>query len=189
MRVIAGSLGGRILKAPRGSRTRPTADRVREALFSMLGSMSNASVLDLYAGTGALGIEALSRDAGRAVFVERAHAALSCLRDNISTLGLGERALVVPMVVERASGEMARLGPFDLIFCDPPWAMVPQVWRLLANFGIEGYLASAGRLVLEHPEKLTVTPETFGPLSLVRTRIWGGSAATILQRDVRPGHC
>ncbi len=88
MRVIAGRFGGRRLAAPRGSGTRPTSDRVREALFSMLGEIEGASVLDLFAGTGALGIEALSRGAASAVFVERDPAALSALRANLATLGL-----------------------------------------------------------------------------------------------------
>jgi 16S rRNA (guanine966-N2)-methyltransferase len=88
MRVIAGRFRGRRLTAPRGSGTRPTADRVREALFSMLGEIEGASVLDLFAGTGALGIEALSRGAASAVFVERDPAALAALRANLAALGL-----------------------------------------------------------------------------------------------------
>ena len=84
MRVVAGEYKGRRLVAPRGSRTRPTADRVREALFSMLGDVSGARVLDLYAGSGALGIEALSRGAESAVFVERDRAALAALVPNVA---------------------------------------------------------------------------------------------------------
>src|ERR1700758_5362053 len=93
MRVIAGTLGGRRLKAPPGRATRPTSDRVREALFSMLGELDGERVLDLFAGSGALGIEALSRGAARAVFVERGAAAGRVLRENLGSLGLGpERA-------------------------------------------------------------------------------------------------
>src|SRR4051794_34321986 len=93
MRVIAGTLGGRRLKTPAGRGTRPTSDRVREALFSMLGELGGARVLDLFAGTGALGIEALSRGAGRAVFVERDTRAAAVLSENLAALGLGlERA-------------------------------------------------------------------------------------------------
>ena len=87
MRVVAGEFGGRRLRAPRGAGTRPTADRVREALFSMLGDVSGARVLDLYAGSGALGIEALSRGAASAVFVERDAQAAATIRRNLDELG------------------------------------------------------------------------------------------------------
>src|ERR1700674_233430 len=89
MRVIAGSHGGRRLKAPAGRRTRPTSERVREALFAMLGPLGGETVLDLFAGTGALGIEALSRGAGRVVFVERDRAAALALSENLEALGIG----------------------------------------------------------------------------------------------------
>ena len=93
MRVVAGTLGGRRLRAPRGTDTRPTSDRVREAVFSMLGPLDGMRVLDLFAGSGALGIEALSRGATHAVFVERTRPALDVLRANLEALGLGpERA-------------------------------------------------------------------------------------------------
>src|SRR5580704_10651585 len=89
MRVIAGTLGGRRLRAPAGRATRPTSDRVREALFSMLGEIDGARVLDLFAGSGALGIEALSRGAAHAVFVERDAGAAAVLRENLRALGVG----------------------------------------------------------------------------------------------------
>src|SRR5262245_37711296 len=95
MRVIAGELGGRRLQAPRGRTTRPTSDRVREALFAMLGELRGARVLDLFAGSGALGIEALSRGAERTVFVERDAAALGALSANLDSLGLGDRCVEV----------------------------------------------------------------------------------------------
>ena len=94
MRVIAGELGGRRLATPRGDATRPTSERVREALFSMLGRSDGLRVLDLFAGSGALGIEALSRGAAHATFVERSAPALAALRANLAALGLGERASV-----------------------------------------------------------------------------------------------
>ena len=120
MRVIAGRLGGRKLVAPRGLSTRPTSDRVREALFSALGAVTGARVLDLFAGTGALGVEAISRGAARAVFVESARPALAALRENLGALGLAESARVVPQLAERALGAVIAEGPFDLIFADPP---------------------------------------------------------------------
>jgi 16S rRNA (guanine966-N2)-methyltransferase len=122
MRVTGGELGGRRLVAP-PSGVRPTADRVREALFARLSDLDGVCVLDLYAGTGALGIEALSRGAERAVFVERSHASLAALRRNLRTLELDERARVVRgdvrSALRRLSGEGLR---FDLVLADPPYA-------------------------------------------------------------------
>lgn len=150
MRVIAGSLGGRPLVAPRGDGTRPTTDRVREALFSILGELRAARVLDLYAGTGALGIEALSRGAAHAVLVEQARPALTALRTNLTNLGLLTRATVVATSVTRALPTLATLGPFDLVLCDPPWAIVDEALDALAALGAAGALAPEGRIVLEH---------------------------------------
>src|SRR5882724_5521373 len=121
MRVIAGRLGGRALKAPAGDATRPTGARVKEALFSILGDMSALSVLDLYAGSGALGIEAVSRGAGSVVFVESARPALACLRENLTKLGLESVASVLPLRVESALPRLRKYGPFGLVLCDPPW--------------------------------------------------------------------
>jgi len=117
VRVVAGEFKGRRLYAPRGSRTRPTADRVREALFSMLGDVSGARVLDLYAGSGALGIEALSRGAESAVFVERDAKALDALRRNLDATGA--RGAVRREDVARFLSRPE--GTFDLVFADPPY--------------------------------------------------------------------
>ncbi len=121
MRVIAGRHRGRRLKAPRGSGTRPASARVREAVFSSLGEgVRDADVLDLYAGSGSFGIEALSRGGRSAVFVERARPALACLRSNLSELGIDD-ALVVPAAVERYLSRPGEDRRFDLVFADPPW--------------------------------------------------------------------
>jgi 16S rRNA (guanine966-N2)-methyltransferase len=117
VRVVAGEFRGRRLAAPRGVRTRPTADRVREALFSMLGDVSGARVLDLYAGSGALGIEALSRGAGSAVFVERDPRAVAAIERNLESLGLQQDVKRQDAVRFLRSGS----GTFDLVFCDPPY--------------------------------------------------------------------
>ncbi len=124
MRVTGGALAGRRLSAPRGRGTRPSSDRTRESLFARLPPFEGrvADVLDLYAGSGALGIEALSRGAERAVFVERAGAALACLRKNLRELDLVEQAEVVGAPVRAALGRLARAGRrFDLILADPPY--------------------------------------------------------------------
>src|SRR3954467_6793389 len=114
MRVVAGAYKGRRLHAPRGRRTRPTADRVREALFSILGDVSGLRVLDLYAGSGALGIEALSRGASAAVFVEFARPALASLRENLTKLGLDDVATTLPVRVESAAAKLGHHAPFEL---------------------------------------------------------------------------
>jgi 16S rRNA (guanine966-N2)-methyltransferase len=121
MRVIAGSAKGRRLLGPDTSDTRPVTDRAKEALFSALGErVTGAQVLDLYAGSGAIGIEALSRGAARAVFVEKGRKALDALRHNLNTVGF-TNGMVIGQSVEAYVGS-AR-GEFDLVFCDPPWAM------------------------------------------------------------------
>jgi 16S rRNA (guanine966-N2)-methyltransferase len=135
MRIVAGELRGRRLAAPADGSIRPTTDKVREAIFNALASLDvivDARVADLYAGTGALGIEALSRGAAHCTFVERARASLASLNDNIRSLGLGDRARVVvgdPVTVA------SRLD-VDVVFADPPYGF--DDWpRLLAAFGPE----------------------------------------------------
>ncbi len=120
MRIIAGAWRGRPLLAPPGQATRPTSDRAREALFSMLqsrlGSFEGLEVADLFAGTGALGLEALSRGAARCTFVETDRAALDILRRNATALGAGERADIRPQDAARIAG-----GPYHLVLIDPPY--------------------------------------------------------------------
>ena len=119
MRVVAGEYGGRRLKAPPGLDTRPTADRVREALFSILGPVDGLRVLDLYAGSGALGIEALSRGAAEAVFVDSSRTAVDVIRENLTALGADSGEVVRRDVLAwlRSADDPA----FDLVFCDPPY--------------------------------------------------------------------
>ncbi len=124
MRVVAGLAGGRRLRAPTGRKVRPTSERVREALFNALGSLdavAGATVLDLFAGTGALGIEALSRGAASAVFVDADPQSISTIRENLAATGLGERARVVQADVLRyLSGGTAKAA--DVALADPPYA-------------------------------------------------------------------
>lgn len=152
MRVIAGEARGRRLKAPTAG-TRPMADRIKEALFSSLGDVNGYSVLDLYAGSGALGLEALSRGAKRGVFVENAREAIVKLRQNIATCDFEDRCEVqwidVPTFLSRPG-----LERFDLIFVDPPYAtptaaVVADLERIVTN----GYLADAGRVVVHRQTK------------------------------------
>ena len=126
MRVVAGALKSRALKAPKGDATRPTSDRVRESLFAVLGDVSGIVVLDLYAGSGALAIEAISRGAERAVCVEMARPALSVIRENVIALGIEARLHVVARKVEDSATALASHGPFALVLIDPPYADVPS---------------------------------------------------------------
>jgi len=179
LRVIAGELGGRRLSAPRGQTTRPTAARVREALFSILGPLDGARVLDLYSGTGALAIEALSRGAERAVLVEHDRHALVSLRENVETLGLASRTLVVPLRLPRALANALTAGPFNLVLCDPPWADLDAASKVLARLPAEGALAADARVVLEHANR-DETPTVPG-LSLVERRAWGDTCVTLFR--------
>lgn len=154
MRVIAGRFGGRRLRAPAGVGTRPTAERVREALFSFLGPLDGARALDLFAGSGALGIEALSRGARCAVFVERARPALDCLRRNLSDLALGEKeARILRGDARAALRQLAAQGMrFDLVLLDPPYGgglLAPVLQGLLDH----ALLAPGARVIVERERR------------------------------------
>ncbi|MBI4935121.1 MAG: 16S rRNA (guanine(966)-N(2))-methyltransferase RsmD [Actinobacteria bacterium] len=170
MRVISGEFGGRRLVAPEGTTTRPTTDKVRQAVFNSLGSMGvveGAVVADLYAGSGALGIEALSRGAERCLFVERDRSALHALRDNIAALGLAERATV------HATDVMAwvpAMRGVDIAFVDPPYAF--DSWpALLALLQVD--------LVVAEADDPVDAPEGWDQL---RSRRYGRTWVTLLQR-------
>lgn len=171
MRVVAGELGGRRLLAPRGHRVRPTSDRVREAIFSALGDVEGASVLDLYCGTGALAIEALSRGAARATLVDRdTRAALG----NVERLGLGERAALVPADVGRwlvAQPEAPDPPSFDLIFVDAPYRLADRVGQLLDSH-LPRLLGAGGRAIVESGAR---QPLRLGSLSRLRQRRYGSA--------------
>jgi 16S rRNA (guanine966-N2)-methyltransferase len=132
MRIVAGRHKGRRLRAPAGAGTRPTADRVREAVFSILGPIDGLRVLDLYAGSGALGLEALSRGAASATFVESARPALTAIRANLDATG-EEAEVVTSDAVQwlRAASDGERA--FDLVFCDPPYDAAARIAQPLAD--------------------------------------------------------
>jgi 16S rRNA (guanine(966)-N(2))-methyltransferase RsmD len=148
MRVVAGIYGGRRLGAPPGSVTRPTSDRVREALFSVLGpSVREARVLDLYAGSGALGIEALSRGAASAVFVDRSRQAIQAVRANLEALSI--EADVRPIEARAAlRAASARREAYDLVFLDPPYRHTAGLGRELSE-ALVAVLAPGARVVTE----------------------------------------
>lgn len=141
LRVIAGTARGRRLKVPAGRVTRPTAERVREALFNII-EVAGKSFLDVFAGSGAVGIEALSRGAGQATFIEKHPRALKALQENLASTGLGDRAEVMAMDVFRALPKLTSAGRrFDFIFMDPPYEqglvakVLPWFVRLLTGEG------------------------------------------------------
>ena len=170
MRVVAGTFKGRRLTAPRGTRTRPTADRVREALFSMLGDVGGARVLDLYAGSGALGIEALSRGADSAVFVERDAQAVAAIERNLAAVGV-EANLVRQDVVRF----LARAdGAFDLVFCDPPYDSAAGLAGPLAEH-LPALCAEDARIVTESDKRNPLIL----PLPLVVERTYGDTRIAI----------
>lgn len=167
-RIIAGSAGGRSLRTPKGDRTRPTSDRVREALFSALaarGALAGARVLDLYAGSGALGLEALSRGAFRATFVETDRAAAGLIRTNAATLGLREAVVATTRVESFLAG--GGHAAYDLVFLDPPYALATDaVESALAMLVTGGWLAPEALVVLE---RSTRSAEPAWPLGLAGT--------------------
>ena len=157
MRVIAGSAKGRRLIGPGTSDTRPLTDWAKEALFSALGDrVVGAQVLDLYAGSGSIGIEALSRGAAQAVFVEKGRKALDALRHNLATVGL-TNAVVVGQSVE-AYVASAR-GVFDLVFCDPPWVMATDDVEQVMN-GVDRITATGAVFIVQRraPDREPVPP-------------------------------
>ena len=178
MRVIAGSAGGtRLAPVPRG--VRPTSDRVRESLFNSLGQFfEGGGVLDLYAGTGALAIEALSRGSGYAVFVERDRGARAVIHENLRRTGFADRAEVLGGEVEAVLGRLVGRGDrFDLIFADPPYRIAAEVGGILHR--LRSLLALGGRVAIESGE---APVEGAGGKKGV-TRRYGGSFITILDRS------
>lgn len=166
MRIVAGALGGRVLHAPPGRDTRPTSEKVREALFNILGPPGDdAHVLDLFAGSGALGLEALSRGAARAVFVDRGRPALAALRRNVDELGVADRA---ELVAADAVAFLARrpAAPWRWIFVDPPYRTDLARRVLDALAAAPDALAERGSIVVEHDRRNPPAP-THG--SLLRT--------------------
>lgn len=168
MRIIAGEFGGRRLRMPKGDQVRPTADRVREAWFSILGAaIPGARVLDLFAGSGALGLEALSRGAVSAEFIERHRLSLAALKENITALGVGPRATVRPVDAMKFAAGLPP-GAFDVAFADPPYA-TPHAAELVALFRKTPF---ARILSVEHASTETLAGD--------ETRTYGDTAVTFV---------
>lgn len=186
MRVIAGSLRGRVLAAPAGLETRPTADRLRETLFNVLTQgardrVAGAGFLDLYAGSGAVGIEAASRGAGPVVFVEQGAAALAVLRKNLEGLGLKGAGI---QVEKRGVGRFLREaeGEFGVIFLDPPYELAEEYVGTLGLLGgpCAGLVADGGWVVAEHRRKRPLE-ERYGRLRRVRVKEQGDAGLSFYE--------
>ena len=188
MRIVAGTWRGRQLASPAGDVTRPTSDRVREALASALearGAFAGARVLDLFAGTGALGLEALSRGAASLLCVEHDKSALRCLRDNVATLGAGDRCQVLaldllgPVATVCGRLEHSGLSPFSLVLADPPYALADDAVRLIAELHARGLFAPDALVAVEHDSKHPLPlPAAFRELARYA---WGDTRVALWQ--------
>jgi len=179
MRVISGSARGRRLKGPPSNLTRPMADKIREALFSSLASLGvePVRVLDLYAGTGSIGIEALSRGAEHVDFVDQQKAACAVIVDNLNSTGFAEQARVFCLPVDQIHRRLK--GPYDFVVLDPPYAD-PAIEAQLASLAGSPLVQSGGLVVLGHWPRLQL-PEHIGRLSLYRRRCHGDSCFSIFE--------
>jgi 16S rRNA (guanine966-N2)-methyltransferase len=168
VRIVGGSLSGRVLRAPTGSATRPTSEKVREALFNILanrvGTLEGVHVLDLFCGSGALGIEALSRGAAQATFVDSGKLALAATKQNLADLGVADRALVVNGDAVAQAGKLVPAAPWTLVFVDPPYKSDLATRSVLAL--PVANLVPGGAIVIEH-DRHNAPPDALG--SLLRT--------------------
>jgi len=182
MRIVAGEFGGRRLHSPKDERIRPTIDRVREAVFSIIAShVPDARVLDLFAGTGAFGLEALSRGASRAVFVDQSQEAVRIVRENIAICGVQDRAQVILAPVRKALSRLAEAGGiFDLIFMDPPYGK-GHLEKTLPHLGD---VAHSDALVIgEHHAKDVLAPLPEGWVKTEERR-YGDTRISFFVKDV-----
>jgi 16S rRNA (guanine(966)-N(2))-methyltransferase RsmD len=187
MRIIAGTYRSRVLKSLKGMTLRPTSDRLRETLFNVLGPEINGSgFVDLFAGTGAIGIEALSRGAKEVVFIENHPRAVSLIRHNLESLGITSGATVraadaLSGLKLLASKSGAAKPAFNYIFLDPPYTAVEDYARVLEFLGAGNLLASGGVVIAEHRRKFDL-PEEIGALRRFRVLRQGDAALSFYRR-------
>jgi 16S rRNA (guanine966-N2)-methyltransferase len=177
VKIVAGELGGRLLATPRGRAVRPTAARLREALFQRIGPLPGAAVLDLFAGSGALGFEALSRGAASCLFADVAAASISCIRANVKALGLERRATVRRADFKRVLRDEARGGVrYDLVLLDPPYDAAAGYAAALGEL-LPPVLAPAALIVIESAHGLELALD----LPADPPRRYGASTIQILR--------
>jgi 16S rRNA (guanine966-N2)-methyltransferase len=177
VRVVAGTFKGQRLEVPRRA-TRPTADRVREALFSMLGSVGGLDVLDLYAGSGALGIEALSRGAASATFVDSDTAALRALRSNLARLGIEGARVVRADAIAFLRNAARRELRWDLVLCDPPYRLAPRLGEPLGPL-VGKALGAGARIVCESSVRQPLELD----LALLKERRYGETRIAVYRGE------
>ncbi len=186
MRVVAGKLRGKRLFTPADEEIRPTSDRTREAIFDLLGpTRRGRQVLDLFSGTGALGIEALSRGFERALFAERDRRALSLLQKNLEHCRLTAQSLVEPVDVLRFLQKPHPWGAFDLALLDPPYRQ-GLVERTLTALASGSWLSEIGVVVCEGERELTLE-ERYGPLVQIKHRVYGSASVHLFEKESSPG--
>lgn len=182
MRVIAGQYGGRRLIAPSGTGTRPTSDRVKEALFSIIGPLGGERVLDLFAGSGALGIEAISRGAATATCVDDDRGAADAIGANVTVLGIADRVRVVRRGWRGALAQAAEAGDaYDLVFADPPYELLPVIADELGD-AISRVVAPAAIVAIEHARGAIMGAGGTPGIAAERdtTRRYGDSEITVI---------
>jgi 16S rRNA (guanine966-N2)-methyltransferase len=187
MRITGGMASGRRFTLPRGLAVRPTTDRVREALFNILSPLSGMTFLDLYAGSGAVGIEALSRGALRAVFVERNAGAVRMIRKNLEGFGFEGRCEILAMEVGRSIKLMTdRRERFDVLFADPPYGegLVDETLRCLSDGSL---VAVDGVLILQHSRRETPTEPMPAVFSMTDRRRYGETVLSFLKFKAEAG--
>ena len=168
LRIVGGLFRGRILKSPKGTETRPTTSMLREAVFNICANwVEGARFLDLFAGSGAMGLEALSRGASFATFVEKSRSTAQCIRENASLLGVEQQVQILSLDATRALSQL--MSSYDLIYIDPPYEKeVPELFDLILKHNL---LAPHGLLFLE--ERFQSKTPTFANLELVSSRRYG----------------
>jgi len=187
MRIIAGTYRSRMLKSLKGQALRPTSDRLRETLFNVLGpDVAGSRFLDLFAGTGAIGIEALSRGAVEVAFVENHAPAAGLIRRNLESLDIRSGATVLCMDAFRGlemltSGRRGKNHQFDYIFLDPPYAAANDYARVLESLGSENLLAPGGVVIAEHRRSFGL-PDEAGALHCYRVLKQGDAALSFYRR-------
>jgi 16S rRNA (guanine966-N2)-methyltransferase len=178
VRIIAGSRKGHTIHAPKGLDTRPTGDRVREAAFNLIGPVEDATVLDLFAGSGAMGLEALSRGAARAVFVESDRDAVRAIERNLDKLRLKGATVLQRDALQALAAEATAGRKYDLVLVDPPYAMFADLQPRLARY-LPAVLADDGLLVVETDAR--VEPEL--PLAQRTSRRYGAARLTLYEHE------
>ena len=182
MRIVAGINRGMVLKTPRGLRVRPTADRVKEALFSILSDkIIDAKVLDLFSGTGNLALEALSRGAASACLVDNHNDSIELIKENVRKTNCLKQALILKaeclVAIERLAGQCKK---FDVVFCDPPYNC-DWLQKIVAGIGKAKLLAADGVLIIEHNVEEKYLPSN--GLKLIKSRRYGGTVISFFVEE------